>query len=323
MRRGALLCLLAVVLSMVGCTRPAPPAAHPRRPSIAGERIPLGKLPRTVIPTRYRIALTVNPAADRFSAHVEIDVRFSEKRRAIFLHGRGLNVLAASVRLNARHSIPAHYTQADRSGVARLIFVDEVPAGKATLVFDYDAPFVKTLSGLYKVVDKGEAYAFTQFESISAREAFPCFDEPGFKTPFQLSVTAPSGDRVVSNMPVQSVSRPHGGSTTSLFQWTRPLPTYLLMLAVGPLDVVDAGEIPPSVYRSRPIHLRGIAAHGEGKRLAYALSLTPKVVLALENYFALAFPFPKLDLIAVPNFVAGAMENAGAITFSERLILVD
>lgn len=323
MRRGPLLCLLAVVLSAVGCTRPTPPAAHPRRPSIAGERIPLGKLPRTVIPTRYRIALTVNPTADRFSGHVEIDVRFSEKRRAIFLHGRGLNVLAASVRLNARHSIPAHYTQADKSGVARLIFVDEVPAGKATLVFDYDAPFGKALFGLYKVVDKDEAYAFTQFESISARQAFPSFDEPGFKTPFQLSVTAPSGDKVVSNMPVQSVSRQRGGSATSLFQWTRPLPTYLLMLAVGPFDVVDAGEIPPNAYRSRPIHLRGIAAHGEGKRLAYALSLTPKVVLALENYFGLAFPFPKLDLVAVPNFAAGAMENAGAITFRERLLLVD
>lgn len=323
MRRGALLCLLAVVLSAGGCTRPTPPAAHPRRPSIAGERIPLGKLPPTVIPTRYRIALTVNPTADRFSGHVEIDVRFSEKRRAIFLHGRGLNVLAASVRLNAKHSIPAHYAQADKSGVARLIFVDEVPAGKATLVFDYDAPFGNALSGLYKVVDKGEAYAFTQFESISARQAFPSFDEPGFKTPFQLSVTAPSGDKVVSNMPLQSISHQRGGLMTSLFQWTRPLPTYLLMLAVGPLDVVDAGEIPPNAYRNRPIRIRGIAAHGEGRRLAYALSLTPKVVQALENYFALAFPFPKLDLVAVPNFAASATENAGSITFRERLLLVD
>jgi aminopeptidase N len=322
--KGALFLLLAAILLASGCSRQTAKAPHPSRPSIGGEQIPLGKLPPAVIPLRYRITLTVNPSAERFSGHVEIDVRFSEKRRAIFLHGRGLNVLAASVRLNARHSITAHYAQADKSGVARLIFVDEVPAGKATLVFDYDAPFGKSLSGLYKVVERGDAYAFTQFESISAREAFPCFDEPGFKTPFQLSVIAPSADKVISDVPVQAATRQRaGGTTATLFQWTRPLPTYLMALAVGPLDVVDAGEIPASAYRTHPVHLRGIAARGQGRRLTYALSLTPKIVLALENYFAVAFPFPKLDLIAVPNFAAGAMENAGAITFRERLLLVD
>ena len=325
MMKGALLLVvLAFALLAAGCSRPTPKAPRQARPSIGGEQIPLGKLPRTVVPLRYRITLTVNPSAERFSGHVEIDVRFSEKRRAIFLHGRGLNVLAASVRLNARHSITAHYAQADRSGVARLIFVDEVPAGKATLVFDYDAAFGKTLSGLYKVVDRGDAYAFTQFESISAREALPCFDEPGFKTPFQLSVIAPTSDKVISNVPIQATTRQRGGATSAtLFQWTRPLPTYLIALAVGPLDVVDAGEIPASEYRPHPVHLRGIAARGQGTRLSYALSLTPKVVLAIETYFGVAFPFPKLDLIAVPNFAAGAMENAGAITFRERLLLVD
>src|SRR6202022_36907 len=175
--------------------------------SLSREAMPLAQLPRSTIPVRYRVALTVNPTSERFTGHVEIDVRFAEKRRAIFLHGHGLNILAASVRLSARHSIPAHYMQTDKSGVARLIFVDEVPAGKATLIFDYDAPFGKSLSGLYKIVDRGDPYVFTQFESISAREAFPSFDEPGFKTPFQISVTAPSVDKVVSNTPTQSVSR--------------------------------------------------------------------------------------------------------------------
>src|SRR5262249_2855113 len=139
MKSRALFCLLAIALGAWGCSRSTTPVSHPRRPSIAAERIPLGKLPRPVIPIRYRIALTMKPAADRFCGQVESDGQVSEKRRAIFLHGRGLNVLAASVRLNARRAITAHYTQADKSGVARLIFVDEVPAGKATLVVDYDA----------------------------------------------------------------------------------------------------------------------------------------------------------------------------------------
>jgi alanyl aminopeptidase len=283
----------------------------------------LGQLPRVVMPNRYRITLTVDPRKDGFSGHTEIDVVFKEKRRAIFLHGRDLNVLAAAVRLNARHTVPAHYMQVDKSGVARLIFVDEIPAGKATLVFDYEAPFGKSLSGLYKVVDRGDAYAFTQFESISAREAFPSFDEPGFKTPFQLGVSAPGADRVVSNTPVQSVSRGRDGMTSTLFQWTRPLPTYLIALAVGPLDIVDAGDIPANQVRNKPLHLRGVTARGNGSRIRYALSLTPKIVAALENYFGLPYPFQKLDVLAVPDFAAGAMENAGAITFRERLLLLD
>src|SRR5262249_15652229 len=158
------------------------------------------------------------PRKENFSGHTEIDVVFKEKRRAIFLHGRGLNVLAASARLSAHRSIPAHYMQIDESGVARLIFLDEVPAGKVTLVLDYEAAFGKTVAGLYKVIDKGDAYAFTQFESIYAREAFPSFDEPGFKVPFQLAVVAPSFDKVVSNTPVQSILRGKDGTITTQFQ---------------------------------------------------------------------------------------------------------
>src|SRR5215469_6893709 len=192
---------------LAACGEKPKVTARPRSGGVLNEAVPQGQLSRLIIPSRYRISLTIDPRKDGFSGHVEIDVVFKEKRRAIFLHGRDLNVLAASVRLNARHSIAAHYMQIDKSGVARLIFVDEVPAGKATLVFDYEAAFGKTLSGLYKVVDRGEAYAFSQFESISARNAFPSFDEPGFKTPFQISVSAPSADKVVSNTPAQSVSR--------------------------------------------------------------------------------------------------------------------
>src|SRR5258706_2432303 len=119
----------AIALAIAGCSRPAPPIRH-ARVSLGTEGVPLARLARYVVPVRYRIGLTVNPTADRFSGHMEIDVRFAEKRRSIFLHARNLNVLAASVRLSARRSIPAHFLQVDKSGVARLIFVDEVPAGK-------------------------------------------------------------------------------------------------------------------------------------------------------------------------------------------------
>ncbi len=321
MRRGVL-AILALLVCLSACDQQPRPNAIARGARLPAESVPLGRLPRVVIPARYRIALNVDPAKDRFSGHAEIDVTFVEKRRAIFIHGQGLNVLGASVRLSARRTVPAHYLQVDRSGVARLLFVDEIPAGKATLVFDYEAPFGTQLSGLYKIAHRGDSYAFTQFEPVSARTVFPSFDEPGFKTPFQLSVTAPAADKVVSNTQVQSAWRDDSGDTVTTFAWTRPLPTYLVALGVGPFDVVDGGDIAPGPYRHRAVHLRGIAARGEGERMRYALSLTPGIVTALEGYFAVGYPFSKLDLIAVPDFGANGMENAGAIAFRERILLL-
>ena len=319
----AVFAAFAAALCLCGCNQKADTAVHKPGISLRGDVIPLGPLPRVAVPERYRIALRIDPRADRFSGHVEIDVNFRNPRRSLFLHGLDLNVSGVTVRLKSGQSFAAHYDQVDPSGVARLIFVDPVPAGEATLVFDYDAPFDRSLEGLYKVVDRGDAYAFTQFETTDARRAFPSFDEPGFKTQFNITVIAPKNLRVIGNTPVFAASPAAHGMTETVFESTRPLPTYLIALAVGPLDVVDGGFAPPDRYRAKPLHIRGITARGNGKRIAYALALTPKIVVALENYFGIGYPFQKLDVLAVPDFAAGAMENAGAITFRERLLLLD
>jgi len=316
--------LLGAGLCLSGCNRTPSRTAPPRQGiSLAGEKVPLGQLPRVAVPERYRIALRIDPKADRFSGHVEIDVRFLKAQRALFLHGLGLNISGVTVKLKSGQNFAAHYDQVDGSGVARLIFVDPVPAGEATLIFDYDAPFGRSLDGLYKVVDRGDAYAFTQFEATSARRAFPCFDEPGFKTPFDVTVIAPRGLRIIGNTQIIAAAPAAHGMVDTVFATTKPLPTYLLALAVGPLDVVDGGVVPPNQYRAKPLHIRGVTARGNGRRLAYALALTPRIVNALESYFRIGYPFPKLDILAVPDFAAGAMENAGAVTFRERLLLID
>ncbi len=322
--RAGLALLLGAVLCLSGCGKEAEKSvAHRRGISLGGETVPLGRLPRDAIPARYRIALRIDPRLDRFTGHVEIDVDFAKPRRSLFLHGLGLNVSGVSVRLASGQSFAAHYDQVDPAGVARLIFVDQVPAGKATLIFDYDAPFDRSLSGLYKVVDRGDSYAFTQFEAADARRAFPAFDEPGFKTPFDITVVVPKGMRVVGNTPIVAAAPASHGMVDTVLATTRPLPTYLVALAIGPLDVVDGGFVPANQYRSRPLHIRGITARGNGGRIAYALSLTPGIVKALESYFGIGFPYPKLDVLAVPDFAAGAMENAGAVTFRERYLLLD
>ncbi|MGA7712892.1 MAG: M1 family metallopeptidase [Rhizomicrobium sp.] len=311
---------LAVILN--GCGKSDRKAANYVSPVVV-EAVPQGPLAHVVVPIRYRLSFVIDPAKRGFVGHDEIDVTFAKPRRMLFLHGLDLDVHGVLVRLPSGKTIPAHYDQVDRSGVARLLFVDEVPSGPATLIFDYEAPFGQALDGLYKVVDRGVPYVFTQFESIAARAAFPSFDEPGFKTPFDVTVTAPAADSVIANSEETSVATLPGGLKRVVFAATKPLPTYLVALAIGPLDIVDGGYIAPDKVRSHPIHLRGVTSKGNGPRIRLALTMTPKLVIALENYFGVAYPFSKLDMLAVPDFAAGAMENAGAITFREKLLLFD
>jgi alanyl aminopeptidase len=316
--------LLALVL-LSGCSKgvAAPQESSPASEAAAPAEVPLGMLPRVVIPRHYQLDFVIDPARDRFSGHTEIDVNVTKPLTWFYLDGLDLNVKSVAARLAGGKLVPATYKQVDKSGVAMLTFASELPAGPAALVFDYDAPFDQSLSGLYKVVDAGDAYAFTQFEDIDARRAFPSFDEPGFKTPFDITITAPTTDKVVANTPVTNDTGAGNGMMKWTFQQTKPLPTYLVAMAVGPLDIVNAGEVPPNKYRDHPLPLRGIAARGMGPKLKYALSLTPAIVTALENYYGVGYPYPKLDTLAVPDFAAGAMENAGAITYREQLLLMD
>ncbi|MBV9571562.1 MAG: M1 family metallopeptidase [Alphaproteobacteria bacterium] len=315
---------LGLPIALGGCgklVQSLPAHADPSGVAVA-KAVPLAQLPRTVKPLHYRVALTVDPGKDRFTGHTEIDVEIHARQTSFFIHGLELHIARAEARTAAGRSISAQYKQVDDSGVATLKFAEPLPAGGATLVFDYDAPFNTSLAGIYRVDHQGESYAFTQFENTDARRAFPSFDEPGFKTPFDLTITAPSADTVVANTAEVSKT-PAGGMTKWTFETTKPLPTYLVALAVGPLDVVDAGVVPPNRYRSYPLPLRGIAAKGMGPKLHYALSLTPAIVTALEEYYGIGFPFQKLDTLAVPDFAAGAMENSGAITYREQLLLMN
>ncbi|HWD49016.1 MAG TPA: hypothetical protein VG309_03780, partial [Rhizomicrobium sp.] len=181
-------------------------AAQNSQPAVAKPDgpIPQAQLPRDAIPSHYAITLTIDPTKNRFTGHTEIDVNFASARKTLFIDGLDLHVTKARVSLPNGKTIAAAYSQVDPTGVSYLNFADTVPAGKAKLVFDYDAPYDQSLAGLYQVVDHGDRYAFTQFENSDARRAFPGFDEPGFKTPFDVTVIAPADDKVIANTPVVS-----------------------------------------------------------------------------------------------------------------------
>lgn len=163
----------------------------------------------------------------------------------------------------------------------------------------------------------------TQMEPISARYAFPGFDEPAFKTPFALSLTVPQAERALANTAEVSSTPAGKGWKTVTFAETLPLPTYLLAYAVGPWDVVDGPAIAANAERAEAVPLRGVAARGQGLRMQRALAQTPQIIHYLEDYYGFGYPFGKLDLVAAPDFSAGAMENPGFVTFRDWLLLLD
>ncbi|HEY6985226.1 MAG TPA: M1 family metallopeptidase, partial [Rhodanobacteraceae bacterium] len=203
-------------------------------------------------------------------------------------------------------------------------FGSVLPAQDIDLAFDYTAPFNAQLEGLYKVKVGDDSYAITQMEPVSARFAFPGFDEPRFKTPFDIALTVPADQVAVANtLEVSEKKSADGKWKTLSFARTKPLPTYLVAFAVGPWDVVDAPPIPANSVRKNPVPLRGIAPHGKGKKLAWVLGETPAVIKFYEEYTAEPYPFDKLDLLGAPDFSAGAMENAGLIVYRDALLLID
>lgn len=310
--------LFLVVAALAACTAVdnPPPASAPEA------SVPTGRLPRAVVPLSYELELTIRPERERFAGHTRIDLELREPTAHIFLHGYDLRVAEVLLRLADGRVIEGDYRQVHASGVAKITWPTEVQPQRATLELAYDAPFGRQLKGLYKVVDDGRAYAFTQFEPISAREAFPSFDEPAFKTPYDITLIVERGDTAITATPEIERMPLENGLERLRFATTAPLPSYLIAFAVGPLDVVVAPPIPASRVRTEPLPLRAAAAAGKGRYLAHALGTTPPLLALQEEYFDIAHPYPKLDLLAVPDFAAGAMENVGAITYRESLLLL-
>jgi alanyl aminopeptidase len=307
---------LLVVLLLTAC-------GGGQAPETASTEPPTGQLGDAVQPVAYRLGLTILPEREDFAGVAEIDVRLAARTAEIYLHGNGLVVSDASLTAADGGVHAADYEQVDDTGVARLTLAAPVPAGPATLRFEYTAPFRPRSEGLHHTTIDGESYAFTQFQPIDARRVFPGFDEPAFKTPFDITVTTANRNITIGNAPVQSEEPAGDGLKRVTFDTTEPLPTYLLAFVVGPLDIVEGAPLPPNSVRDRPLPLRAAATRGNGGRLRFALENTEPIVRYLEEYFAVAYPYPKLDLISSPEFGTGAMENAGAIVYGDALLLVN
>jgi alanyl aminopeptidase len=308
----------AVATGPVAATKPTAAEAPP--PATPSEPVPLGPLPADVRPTHEALALEIDPEAERFGGTADIALRLAHPRDQLWLHGRGLAVTSVTVATSSGAKLAARWDEVDPNGVARVTLPSAV-SGDVTLHIAFDAAYDAQLVGVYRVPAAGGAAVFSKFEAIYARRAFPCFDEPAFKVPFDITLTVPTADAVIGNMPVASEAAA-GPKKRVRFATTPPLPSYLVAFAVGPFELRHT-TLAPGPDRATPLPIGAVALRGRGKDTAYALAEEPALLAEQERYFGVAFPYPKLDLVAVPDFQSGAMENAGAITFRDSQLLVD
>jgi aminopeptidase N len=287
--------------------------------SSAQSEAPGFRLGDVAAPVSYRAQLAIDPREAEFTGEVRIELKFSRATPRLWLNATNLTIESAEFTQGGRKievtakAVGEDHVSFDAKG-------DPFVAGPATAAIRYRGRIDPVgTEGLFRQQDNGDWYVFSQFEATSARLAIPCFDEPGWKTPWRIVIDAPSGNEVVSNTPEIMASDAPGraGWTRHDFATTKPLPSYLIAFAVGPFDVVDGGT---AGVNKTP--LRYYAPKGRGAEARFVKESTPKLLELLEQYFGIPYPFEKLDAVAVPQTVGfGAMENVGMITYATNLLL--
>jgi puromycin-sensitive aminopeptidase len=269
-----------------------------------------------VRPSHVDLQVELDPGAgDRYRGEVAIQITLARATRRLRLHAVDLAVSRARVEVDGA-TLAARCTPQPSVGMLELALGKPIPAGRATLRLAFSGRLRRDLCGLYAARSGSHRFAFTQLEATDARKFFPCFDEPAMKARFRIAVTTARANRVLSNARVERTRLLPRGRKQVCFEETPPLSTYLVALAVGPLEgsaKVKLGRTPIQVW------------HAPGKRrlTAFALEAARASLARLERYFGLPYPYTKLDLVAVPDFEFGAMENAGAVFFRETLLLLD
>jgi len=290
-----------------------PLAIAANAPATAATDAPTLKLPQGARPTRYALSLRIVPGEARVRGEIAIDIEVAQARPVLWLNADSLRVTQVTTEQPETRTTLLT-SQEQFVGIA---FEPELTAGRhrVTLTFEAEQSQDST-RGIFALQDGGAWYAMTQFEAVSARRAFPCFDEPGYKTPWQLTLQIPQDLIAVSNTQIESETPGTDGLKTVRFAETRPLPSYLVAFAVGPWEFVDLGRVGANPTSTRIIVPRGRRADAEFAARAY-----PELFRQLERWFGIAYPFDKLDHIAIPLTVGFAMENAGLITYGAPVLL--
>ena len=278
------------------------------------------RLPRAVTPRHYALALTPDLEAHRFEGTATIEVTVHERVADIVINAVELTIHSSTVCDAQGKQQHGRVTLDQGHERITITFPDALATGDATLTVAYAGTLNDELRGFYRsTFTDGEGrervIATTQFESTDARRAFPCWDEPEHKATFQVSLLVPDGLLGLSNTPVVD-ERPAAGGTWVTFARTMKMSTYLVAFIVGPLVATEPADVDG-------VPLRVAFVPGREALAGFALEVGAHALRFLADYFAIPYPAEKLDLIAIPDFAAGAMENVGCITFRETALLVD
>lgn len=293
------------LLAVIACSAPERvPVQGPTSPAAPGLR-----LPDTIEPVRYDLRLDLDPEKPTFTGRVEIAIRITKPIDAIWIHADKLTIDRAM--LDGR-ALPA-----PSEGDQMLGYPAKLAPGTAMLSFEFTGSLGNNEEGLFRQDTGGLNYIFSQGESVFARRFTPCFDEPRFKTPWQLTLVVPKRNVALGNTSETATRVLPDGRKEVTFAETVPLPSYLVALAVGPFDLVDAGKV-----GKQNIPVRVAVRKGAGKQVGVVAAKLPAVVAAVEAYIGEPLPLAKLDIVAVPQFF-GAMENPGLITFDEPIVVGD
>ncbi|HEV2286739.1 MAG TPA: M1 family metallopeptidase [Steroidobacteraceae bacterium] len=273
-----------------------------------------GRLPKDVVPLDYRVAVVPDIAALAIAGTESVALRVRTATRTIVFNS--LNERLSDVRLDGVAA--AAVDSDDARQLTTVTLAQPLPPGAHTLTFSYAGRLETQPHGLFLqsyVNADGTAGQLlsTKMESTDARRMFPCWDEPAFRATFELTVTVPAAWATVSNMPVAERTV-HGALATVTFQRSPNMPSYLIEFTGGDLESVTAPAGATAVGMW--------AVRGRARDAQVALADAQLILGDYDDYFGFGFPLPKLDSIAIPGGFGGAMENWGAITYNDRLLLL-
>jgi len=273
------------------------------------------RLPRTAAPEHYDLAFVVDIVHQRFEGTETIHVQVRQPTTRIVLNAADLDFHAAAIGTGAAAQTAA-VSLDHKTETATLTVAKPLAAGPTEIHIRYAGVLNDQLAGFYISKGASRDYAVTQFEATDARRAFPCFDEPAFKATFAVTLTIDRRDVAISNGRVVSdTPGPTSGQHTVRFSTSPKMSSYLVAMAVGDFECLEgiADQIP----------IRVCAASGKKDLGRIALESAQQILTFYDKYYAVKYPFGKLDMVAVPDFAAGAMENTAAIFYREADLLAD
>ena len=273
------------------------------------------RLPDVALPQHYTLQLTPNLQTATFTGKETIDLTLARAADAIVLNAWQLKFDTVTAEVDGK-SLSAAVSLDNNLQQATFHFPRQLPAGPVALKIAYSGTLNGELRGFYLSKTATRNYAVTQFEPTDARRAFPSFDEPALKATFDVSLIVARGDTAIGNTNIVSnTPGPGPGEHTIRFARTPKMSTYLVAFLVGDFKCL-AGQ-------SDGVPIRACATPDKVQFAQFALSGAEFFLHYYDTYFGIKYPMPKLDMIAIPDFEAGAMENFGAITYRETAMLVD